>query len=183
VAALYALIVSLFVYRSIGARELFRVFYESARSASAILFLLAAAGPFGWLLAESKINDTFAQGILSLTSDPVLGLLLINGFLLLVGIFIEPLPAMIIFLPSLLPVGAALGIDGVHLGVVMVLNLVIGMLTPPVGMLLFVVAGIGKIPLAAVTRGILPFLAWSIVVLALAIFFPFITTGLFEFMK
>jgi tripartite ATP-independent transporter DctM subunit len=183
VAALYALVVSFFVYRSIGLRELFRVFYEAARSASAVLFLLAAAGPFGWLLAESKINDTFAQGILSLTSDPILGLLLINGFLLLVGIFIEPLPAMIIFLPSLLPVGAALGIDGVHLGVVMVLNLVIGMLTPPVGMLLFVVAGIGKIPLAAVTRRILPFLAWSIVVLALAIFFPFITTGLFEFLK
>jgi tripartite ATP-independent transporter DctM subunit len=181
VAALYALLVSVFVYRSIGAKEMVRVFYEAARSAAAVLFLLAAAGPFGWLLAESKINDALAQGILSLSSDPIHGLLLINGLLLIIGCFLEPLPAMVIFLPSLLPVGHALGIDSVHLGVVMVLNLMIGMLTPPVGLLLFVVAGIGKIPFTEVTRGIVPFLIWSLIVLALAIFFPFVTTGLSAF--
>jgi tripartite ATP-independent transporter DctM subunit len=178
VAALYALLVSVLVYRSIGLRELARVFLESSKSAAAILFLLAAAGPFGWLLAESKANEALAQAILSITTDPLLGLLLINALLLVVGCFLEPLPAMVVFLPSLLPIGAALGIDPVHLGVVMVLNLMIGMLTPPVGLLLFVVAGIGKIPLAAVIRASLPFLGWSLVVLALATFFPFITTGL-----
>lgn len=178
VAALYALLVSLIVYRSIGARELFRVFYQASRSAAAVLFLLAAAGPFGWLLAESKVNDALASGILSITTDPLFGFLLINLLLLIVGCFIEPLPAMVIFLPSLLPVGAALGIDGVHLGVVMVLNLMIGMLTPPVGLLLFVVAGIGKIPFTAVAYAIVPFLLWSLAVLLLAVIFPFITTGL-----
>lgn len=183
VAALYALLVSVLLYRSIGWKDMLTVFYEASRSAAAVLFLLAAAGPFGWLLAESRINETMAQGILSLTHDPILGLLLINGLLLIIGCFLEPLPAMVIFLPSLLPVGQALGIDGIHLGVVMVLNLMIGMLTPPVGLLLFVVAGIGKMPFAAVTRAIMPFLAWSIVVLVLAIFFPFVTTGLYGLMN
>jgi len=183
VAALYALLVSVFLYRSINLQNMLTVFYEAARSAAAVLFLLAAAGPFGWLLAESRINEAMAQGILSLTSDPLIGLLLINLLLLIIGCFLEPLPAMVIFLPSLLPVGAALHIDGVHLGVVMVINLMIGMLTPPVGLLLFVVAGIGKIPFAAVARGIMPFLAWSIFVLGLTIFFPFVTTGLYHLMN
>lgn len=172
VAALYALIVSVAVYRAIGWRELCRVFRRAARSAAAVLFLLAAAGPFGWLLAEAKINDAIADGILSLTSNPLLGLLLINVILLLIGCFLEPLPALVIFIPSLLPVGAALGIDPIQLGLVMVMNLMIGMLTPPVGLLLFVVAGIGDIPIARVIRAVLPFLAWSLAVLLLATFFP-----------
>lgn len=178
VAALYALLVSVFVYRAIGWREMTRVFYLASRSAAAVLFLLAAAGPFGWLLAEAKINDAIADGILALTSDPLIGLLLINLILLLIGCFLEPLPALVIFVPSLLPVGAALGIDPVQLGLVMVLNLMIGMLTPPVGLLLFVVAGIGDIPIARVIRAILPFLFWSLTVLLLATFFPAIVLWL-----
>jgi TRAP-type transport system large permease protein len=178
VAAFYALLVGVLVYRALGWRELARVFHAAARSAAAVLFLLAAAGPFGWLLAEAKINDAIAQGILTVTTDPLLGLLLINALLLVVGCFLEPLPAMVIFLPSLVPLGAALGVDPVHLGTVMVLNLMIGMLTPPVGLLLFVVAGIGRIPLAGVIRAILPFLAWSLFVLALVTFFPAVATWL-----
>ncbi len=112
-----------------------------------------------------------------------MGLLLINILLLAVGCFLDPLPAMVIFIPSLLPVGAALHIDGIQLGLVMVLNLMIGMLTPPVGLLPFVVAGIGKIPLSAVTRAILPFLAWSLLVLALATCLPDFTLWLPSFVK
>jgi TRAP-type transport system large permease protein len=178
VAALYALVIGILVYRAIGYRELGRVFYLAARSAAAVLFLLAAAGPFGWLLAEAKVNDAMAAGILSLTTDPLFGLLLINLLLLIVGCFLEPLPAMVIFLPSLVPIGAALGVDPIHLGTVMVMNLMIGMLTPPVGLLLFVVAGIGKIPLAGVMRAIVPFLGWSLFVLALVTFFPVLATWL-----
>ncbi|WP_162409738.1 TRAP transporter large permease [Acuticoccus sediminis] len=171
-AALYALLVSVFVYRAIGLRQLLRVIFLATRSAAAVLFLLAAAGPFGWLLAEAKINDAIASGILSITSDPLVGLLLINLILLAIGCFLEPLPALVIFIPSLLPVGAALGIDPVHLGLVMVMNLMIGMLTPPVGLLLFVVAGIGQIPLVKIIRAVLPFLVWSLVVLGIATVFP-----------
>lgn len=178
VAALYALFIGVVIYRAIGLRQLGRVFYLAARSAAAVLFLLAAAGPFGWLLAEAQINNAIATAILSLTTDPLFGLLLINIVLLIVGTFLEPLPAMIIFLPSLVPVGMALGIDPVHLGTVMVMNLMIGMLTPPVGLLLFVVAGIGKIPLLGVIRAIVPFLLWSLAVLALVTLFPALATWL-----
>src|SRR5690606_21100923 len=157
-AALYALLVSVLIYRAMGWRELMRAFRLATRSSATILFLLAAAGPFGWLLAEAKINDAIANGILALAADPLTGLILINIILLIIGCFLEPLPALVIFVPSLLPVGAALGIDPVHLGLVMVMNLMIGMLTPPVGLLLFVVAGIGSIPLGRVIRAVFPFL-------------------------
>lgn len=171
-AALYALLVSTLVYRAMGWRDLLRVFRLAMRSSATVLFLLAAAGPFGWLLAEAKINDAIADGILALTADPLIGLILINIILLIIGCFLEPLPALVIFIPSLLPVGTALGIDPVHLGLVMVMNLMIGMLTPPVGLLLFVVAGIGDIPLGRIIRAVTPFLLWSLMVLAIATLFP-----------
>jgi TRAP-type C4-dicarboxylate transport system permease large subunit len=108
----------------------------------------------------------------------VVALLYINLFLLVVGILIEPLPAMVIFLPALLPMVPVLGVDPIQFGAVVVINLLIGLLTPPVGMLLFVVANIGKIPLGVLSRGVWPFLAWSIVVLVLLILFPPLTTWL-----
>jgi len=177
-AALYALLVSVLIYRAMGWRELMRAFRLATRSSATILFLLAAAGPFGWLLAEAKINDAIANGILALAADPLTGLILINIILLIIGCFLEPLPALVIFVPSLLPVGAALGIDPVHLGLVMVMNLMIGMLTPPVGLLLFVVAGIGSIPLGRVIRAVFPFLLWSFMVLTIATLFPAIVLWL-----
>jgi tripartite ATP-independent transporter DctM subunit len=171
-AALYALVVSTLVYRAVGWRDLLQIIYRAGRSAALVLFLLAAAGPFGWLLAEAKVNDAIANGILTITSDPLLGLILINVMLILIGLFLEPLPALVIFVPSFLPVGIALGIDPVHFGLVVLLNLMIGMLTPPVGLLLFVAAGIGNIPLVRIFRAIVPFLLWSLVVLAIATLFP-----------
>lgn len=177
-AALYALLVSVFIYRVMGWRELLRAFRLAVRSSATVLFLLAAAGPFGWLLAEAKINDAIADGILALADEPLTGLILINIMLLIIGCFLEPLPALVIFVPSLLPVGAALGIDPVHLGLVMVMNLMIGMLTPPIGLLLFVVSGIGSIPLGRVIRAVFPFLLWSLMVLAIATLFPAIVLWL-----
>ena len=96
-------------------------------------------------------------------------LLVINAFLLLVGCLIEPLPAMIIFVPTLLPLGAQLGIDPIQFGSVIVLNLMIGLLHPPIGLLLFVVPSVGRMPIGPVMRESLPFLAWAIAVLALTI--------------
>ncbi|MBL8698421.1 MAG: TRAP transporter large permease [Alphaproteobacteria bacterium] len=178
VAAVYALVVGVGIYREIRGRALALAFVTAARGSAVILFLLAAAGPFGWLLAEARINDAVAALVLAQTHDPVVGLLLINAALLVIGCFIEPLPAMIIFLPALIPVGGALGIDPIHLGTVMVINLMIGMLTPPVGLLLFVVAAVGKVPLGAVIRAVLPFLGWSVIVLVLITLWPPLVTFL-----
>ena len=143
-----------------------------------VLFLLAAAGPFSWLVAESQVQLAVAQGIQSISTNPLVILLIINAFLLLVGCIVEPLPAMVIFLPALIPLGAQLGIDPIQFGTVIVLNLMIGLMHPPIGLLLFVVSSVGRIPLAPIMRDILPFLAWALIVLFLTIVFPPLTTWL-----
>lgn len=178
VAVLYSLGVSLFIYRGIRFGELPKLLAEAGRSTAIILFLLAAAGPFSWLVAESQISQTVVETIQSWSTNPVLVLLIINAFLLLIGCIIEPLPAMIIFLPVLIPLGAELGIDPIQFGAVVVLNLMIGLMHPPIGLLLFVVSSVGKIRIAPVMWQSLPFLAWAIVVLILTVVFPPITTWL-----
>ena len=178
VVVLYALFVSILIYGDLKLSELPRLVLDSGKSSASILFLLAAAGPFSWLVAESQVDKYAVEFIRSLSSAPPTILLWINVFLLIVGILIAPLPAMVIFLPALLPVVPLLGIDPIHFGALIVINLVIGLLTPPVGMLLFVVANIGKIPLAELSRGIVPCLLWSIVVLGLLIYFPALTIWL-----
>ena len=178
VAAVYALVVSLFIYRELTLRELPRLLTQAGRSTAVILLLLAAAGPFSWLVAESQISLTVIGTIKSISDNPVVVLLIINGLLLLVGCIIEPLPAMIIFLPVLIPLGGELAIDPIQFGAVVVLNLMIGLMHPPIGLLLFVVSSVGKLRIAPVMWEVLPFLAWALAVLLLTIVFPPITTWL-----
>lgn len=178
VAVLYSLVVSLFVYRGIRLGELPKLLAEAGKSTAIILFLLAAAGPFSWLVAESQVSQTVVSTIQGWSTDPVLVLLIINAFLLLIGCIIEPLPAMIIFLPVLIPLGAELGIDSIQFGAVVVLNLMIGLLHPPIGLLLFVVSSVGKIRIAPVMWQSLPFLGWALIVLVLTVVFPPVTTWL-----
>jgi tripartite ATP-independent transporter DctM subunit len=175
---LYALTVSLVVYRDLKVRELPSLVFEAGRASATILFLLAAAGPFSWLVAESQVSEHAVRMIRAISDDPIVIMFVINAFLLAVGCLIEPLPAMVIFLPALLPISADLGIDPIQFGVIVVINLMIGMLTPPVGLLLFVVSSISGIRMTAVAREALPFLAWAITVLAMLIVFPPLTTWL-----
>jgi len=178
VAVLYSLAISLFVYRGMSWREIPTLLVHAGRSSALILFLLAAAGPFSWLVAESQINLAVSDAIKSVSTDPVVVLLIINAFLLLIGCIVEPLPAMIIFLPVLIPLGNQLGIDPIQFGTVVVLNLMIGLMHPPIGLLLFVVSSVGRIPIGPVMWNVLPFLGWAIAVLILTIVFPGITTWL-----
>ena len=177
-AVLYALIVSLVVYRELTLRQLPKLIFHAGRSTAIVLFLLAAAGPFSWLVAESQINQTVIQTIQSISTNPIVVLLIVNVFLLLIGCIVEPLPAMIIFLPLLIPLGAQVGIDPIQFGAVVVLNLMIGLMHPPIGLLLFVVSSVGKLRLGPVMWEVLPFLGWAIVVLGLTIVFPPLTTWL-----
>lgn len=178
VAVIYSLLVSLFVYRGIRLGQLPKLLSDAGRSTAIILFLLAAAGPFSWLVAESQISQHVVDTIQAFSSNPIVVLLIINAFLLLIGCIIEPLPAMIIFLPVLIPLGAQLGIDPIQFGAVVVLNLMIGMMHPPIGLLIFVVSSVGKLRTAPVMWHVLPFLAWALTVLVLTIVFPPITTWL-----
>jgi tripartite ATP-independent transporter DctM subunit len=177
-AVLYAGFVSFFVYRGIKLRQLPKLILTAGRSTAIILFLLAAAGPFSWLVAESQINQTVIEIISGISSNPIVVLLIVNVFLLLVGCIVEPLPAMIIFLPLLIPLGAQVGIDPIQFGAVVVMNLMIGLMHPPIGLLLFVVSSVGKVRLGPVMWEVLPFLAWAIIVLILTIVYPPLTTWL-----
>jgi tripartite ATP-independent transporter DctM subunit len=175
---LYALVVSVAIYRDLKVRELPKLLYEAGRASATILFLLAAAGPFSWLVAESQVGEFAVQTISAISHSPIVIMFVINLFLLVVGCLIEPLPAMVIFLPALLPISAQLGIDPIQFGSILVINLMIGMLTPPVGLLLFVASSISNLRMTEVARESLPFLAWALVVLALLIVFPPLTTWL-----
>lgn len=168
----YALFIGLFVYRDLKYKDLGEVFYHAGRTSAVILFLLAAAGPFAWLLSESHIATAISQAILSISTDHFTVLLVVNLLLLAVGMILEPLPALVMFVPTLLPIQAQLGIDPIHFATVVIVNLMIGMLHPPVGLLVFVTSAIGRTPIWSVAVEVLPFLGWSIVVLILISAFP-----------
>lgn len=178
VICIYALIVGIFIYRDLKLRDLGEVFYSAARISAVILFLLAAAGPFAWLMSESHIATRISQAILGISSDPLAVLLIVNLMLLVVGMVFEPLPALVMFVPTLIPIQAQLGIDPIHFATVVILNLMIGMLHPPVGLLILITGAIGRVRLWSVAVETLPFLAWSLVVLALISVFPILVTWL-----
>jgi len=127
---------------------------------------------FGWILARAQVPQALGTWFLGLSSDPLVVLLVINVFLLVVGCFMEALAALVILVPVFLPVIKTLGIDPVHFGLVMVLNLMIGTLTPPIGIVLFVVARVAQLPFEAVTRATAPFLVPLVTVLGLITVFP-----------
>ncbi len=175
---LYTLLVSVVIYRDLSFADLGRAIYHAGRTSGVILFLLAAAGPFSWLLSEAHIATDIADGIIGISTHPGVILLVVNLMLLVVGKVLEPLPAMVMFIPALIPVHQHLGIDPIQFAVIFILNLMIGMQTPPVGLLLFVVSAIGHIPIGSVIREISPFVVWSVVVLILVTVFPALTLWL-----
>ncbi len=178
VICVYALAVGLLVYRGLRWRELGALLFSAGRTSAVVLFLLAAAGPFAWLLNEAHIATAISQGVLGISSHRLVVLLVVNLLLLAVGMILEPLPALVMFVPTLQPIQAQLGIDPIHYAVVVIVNLMIGMLHPPVGLLVFVTSAVGRVPIWEVAREVLPFLAWSLIVLALISIFPDLVTFL-----
>jgi len=171
-AATYALILGLLVYREIKWRDLPKLFLDTVETNAVVLMLVMTASLLGWVLARAQVPQMLGEWILGTTRSPLLILLLINVFLIIVGCFMETLAALLILTPVFMPVIKAVGIDPVHFGLVMVLNLMIGTLTPPVGIVLFVVARVAKLPFEEVTRAAAPFLVPLIVVLLLITVFP-----------
>jgi tripartite ATP-independent transporter DctM subunit len=178
VAVAYALVLGVIVYKELHPRDLGKIFMETAKETAAIGIIICAANFFGWLLLRTGLTNKVATGITQLTTDPVIFLILVNLFLLIVGCFMETVVAILIVTPMLMPVVLKLGIDPIHFGVVLVLNLMIGLLTPPFGVVLFVMAGISDVPFERVVRATLPFLIPLLAVLALITFFPPIVTWL-----
>ena len=177
-ACVWALFLGLFLYRSLTWRRLLRVSADTVETTAAVLFIVAAASIFAWVLTQARITEFLTLGLLAISDDPVVLLLLINLVLLVVGCFMETIAAITILVPVLLPVAARIGIDPVHFGIVMVLNLMIGLLTPPVGMVLYVLARVSGAPLSLAIRAVVPFLFPLLAVLLLINFIPALTLWL-----
>jgi C4-dicarboxylate transporter, DctM subunit len=178
VASIYAFVVGVFVYRGLKLSDVPRVLIDSAVSASAILLLVGLANVFGWILVSERIPQMIAETVLSITTNKFLVILLINLVLLFVGMFMETIAALIILFVPLLALAQGVGIDPIHFATFAVLNLMIGLTTPPVGVCLFICANIGRISLVQITRAIWPFILTNITVLMLVSYVPFFSTWL-----
>ena len=176
VAVLYAFVLGCLVYREISFADLRRILRETAVETAVITFIVSCAMLYGWIMIRSQIPVKLAEYLMSLTTNPVGMLMILNVFFLIVGCFMETLAAMTILVPILIPMIHKLGIDPVHFGLVMVFNLVIGLLTPPFGLVLFVMARISGVPLPRIVRAVAPFYIPLFVVLLLITFYkPFVT--------
>ncbi|MBV9971220.1 MAG: TRAP transporter large permease [Xanthobacteraceae bacterium] len=178
IAAIYSIVVTMFVYRDIGWRELWRITLSSVFLISQILIVVTAAGIYSWLLTTSGIPQNIVAAMLSLDLAPWQTLLLVNAGLLLVGSFLEPPAAIMILTPLLLPVAAAAGVNPVHLGIIMAVNLSIGMYAPPFGLNLFASQAIFNQPLATIYRGVVPFVLINFATLMLISYVPWFSLAL-----
>ncbi len=172
IAAAYAIVVGGGIYRELKLKEMPRILLDSAVMSAVVMVTLATASSFAWLMTVLQIGDMLVALVTPISKDPVVILLIINFFFLLIGCVFEPLPAMFIFVPMLLPLVKLLGIDIIHFGLIVVFNLMLGLLTPPVGLNFFITATIAKRPPEAVIAKIWPFFFVLLAVLILCTCLP-----------
>jgi tripartite ATP-independent transporter DctM subunit len=171
-ATAYAILLGMAVYRTLSLKKLIKVSMETAETTAIILLIVAGASIFGYLITLTKVTDNVSELVLSITTTPWIILLLVNIFLLIVGCFMETIASITILVPVLLPLMDKIGVDPVHFGLIMVLNLMIGLLTPPVGMVLYILARVAGISFERTTRACMPFLVPLLVSLALVTYWP-----------
>jgi C4-dicarboxylate transporter, DctM subunit len=171
------------IYREVSWRGLWRITVSSTMLTSQILIIVAASGVFSWLLTVSGIPQALVNLLGGSTQSTWMMLLLANVFLLIVGCFVDPVSAIIILTPLLVPLMRSLGIDLVHFGVVLTVNLSIGMFTPPFGLNIFVSQSLFKARLATIYRGLVPFIVIQIVALAVVTYVPAISLGLADLVR
>lgn len=178
VSAVYALFVAVFIYKDLKFKDLPEVFLESAKTTVMLMFIVANALLFAHVLTTERIPQTIAEQILAVGMTPWMFLLVVNIMLLIAGNFMEPTGIILILAPILFPISQELGIDPIHLGIIMVVNMEIGMVTPPVGLNLFVTSGVTGMNLIQVTKAALPWLSVLLVFLVIITYVPAITLTL-----
>ena len=170
-AVMWVLILSVF-YQSLSFKAFRGVLIKTATTTGSIMLIVAAAGLFGWVIAREQGPQAVTEAMLQFTDNPIVFLLLINVVLLITGMILEPVAGLLITVPVLLPAAVEFGIDPLHLGIVMILNLVLGLLTPPVGLVLYVLSSVTGSSVQTVTRGTIPFLIPLLITLLLITFIP-----------
>lgn len=178
VAVFYALLCGMFVYRSLKLRHLPDIIYRAALVSIAVLIILAAARAFAWVLIIQSVPQTLAAVIVSWELSPIVFLLAINVLLLAFGLFMDPLPGVMVLVPILAPIAHSLGIDPVHFAIVVIVNLTLGLITPPVGSLLFVVSSAVKLRVTELVGEMPPFFIAQVIVLLILTFVPAVSTWL-----
>ncbi|WP_026699597.1 TRAP transporter large permease [Salibacterium aidingense] len=180
IAALYALIIGVFIYRELDLKGLYKAFASAALTNSTTVIIIGFSISFAYLMTLERIPNTIASFITGASENPIIILLIINVFLLVVGMFIDTISALVILTPILLPVVTSpeIGMDPVHFGVILVTNLAIGFVTPPLGINLFVASGTGKVPFEQISKAIIPIFLMMIVALMVITYIPELSTFL-----
>jgi C4-dicarboxylate transporter DctM subunit len=178
VAVFYSLLLGLLVYRTLTAANLLAALQSSLLSTVAILLIISTASVFGWVLTANRIPDMIAQGFIALSDNPYVFLLLVNVLLLIVGMFLETGAAIIILAPILTPVALKLGIEPIHFGIIMIVNLAVGMTTPPVGVNLFVACQVAGLRIEQILKSMLPFYGVLLLDIAIITYLPQLTLWL-----
>ena len=178
VSAVYALFIAVFIYKDLRFKDLPKVFLESSKTTVMLMFIVANALLFAHVLTTERIPQAIAESIVQIGMEPWMFLLVVNVLLLIAGNFMEPTGIILILAPILFPIAMQLGIDPIHLGIIMVVNMEIGMVTPPVGLNLFVTSGVTGMNLIQVTRAALPWLSVLLVFLLIVTYIPEISLGL-----
>lgn len=183
VAVVYAIVVTRFIYREVSWRDLWKIANTSTVLTAQILLIVAAAGVYSWVLTTSGIPVRIVDAVSSMHAGPVVTLLLMNAIFLLTGSFLEPPAAILILVPLCLPVAKAVGVDPIHFGVIVAVNLSIGMYTPPFGLNIFAANMIFKRPVLEIYRGVLPFFVINLVALMIITFVPSISLVLLSIVR
>ena len=178
ISVFYALIVSLFVYKSIKIKDIWSILVEAIKTYTPILFILAASTAFSRVLTLMQVPQTVSEFILNNFKSPVAILLVINAFLLIVGMVMDTTPAILILTPILLPIVEAIGMDPIQFGVIMVVNLAIGFVTPPIGVNLFVASSLTDVPVMSISKKAVPMIGLFLIALLLITFIPAISMAL-----
>jgi len=178
VASLYSLALGLLFYRELKPSNLPEILWATGKETAQVLIIIAAAGALGWVMVQQRIPNAIINAILELSTSPWVVLLLVNAVLLVLGCFMESIAIMLIAVPIFVPLMERIGVDLVHFGVVMVLNLMIGLVTPPVGLCLYAISSVSNVPISALLAEIWPYLLALLVVLGIVTFVPEFSTWL-----
>jgi tripartite ATP-independent transporter DctM subunit len=178
VAVTYALVLGLFVYRDFRIADLPRIILDTVETTGVVMALVMSASLLGYCISVSRLPQEFGAALTSLTTNPLVYLLIVNLMLLVVGCFMEALAAMLVLIPILVPPALAMGIDPLQFGLIFVLNLMIGTITPPVGVVLYVTAKVADVPFERMARAVVPYLVPLVAVLAMITLWPPLTTWL-----
>ena len=177
VAVVYGLVVGIFIYKTIRVKELFAILIDSASTTATVMFITASASLFAYVLTRARLDVAISNGLVNLSGGSTfIFFMIVNVILLIAGCFLDSTSALYIFTPLFVPVAQALGIDMIHLGVVMIVNLAIGLFTPPVGVNLYVACGVAKVDLKQISKAVIPLLVAALIVLLIITYIPFLST-------